>query len=210
MADRPIIFSAPMVRALLDGRKTQTRRLAWQERRLKRDLDKHADDMRDGCHVKVHPSPWQKVDVGDRLYVREAFTIHEKEITRPDGRFFDRVPTPMYAADFAGFNKPDRDWNWKPAIHMPRRLSRLTLVVAAARMEWVQDISAKDCIAEGVEIEGMDQNRETGEMEPASDYWLPFSDLWCALHGPGAWDDNAEVVPITFTVHPRNIDAERS
>src|SRR5579872_7240504 len=121
MTDRPIIFSAPMVRALRGGRKTMTRRLAT--------------------------SPLAKARAGDRLWVRESFTLYDREEPIEGGKFFRRVPTPMYAADYEGFNKPDRDWSWSPSIHMPRWASRLTLIVTAVKVERLQEISEEDARA---------------------------------------------------------------
>ena len=156
MTDRPIIFSGPMVRALLDGHKTMTRRLAWRECR---------PGERGG--VREHlPSPLQRVRPGDRLWVREA-----------------------------------------PAIHMPRWASRLTLVVTAMRIERLQEITAQDCIAEGCEISGMMADPETGDPIPRDDFWRPFSDLWCSLHGKDSWDANPECIVLSFSVHKANIDA---
>lgn len=120
MTDRPIIFSGPMVKALLDGRKTQTRRLAT--------------------------SPLARCTAGDRLYVREAHAFVGSNdpgllVTRADypacvPRRFENVP-------------PETEVSWRPSIHMPRWASRLTLIVDCVRVQSLQDISRTDAIAEG-------------------------------------------------------------
>lgn len=150
MAERPIIFSAPMIRAILSGSKTMTRRLVT--------------------------SPLAKCQPGDLLWVREAFTIIEaRHVAKPGGGYEWREDEPMYAADYAGLNKPDRDWNWSPSIHMPRWASRITLRVTAVKIEQLQEISEEDALSEGVEPYAMTARGA-------------FFALWNSLHGPGAWE----------------------
>ena len=188
MADRPILFSAPMINALLDGRKSQTRRLAWREAKIPTHL--HDDPSEPTVPT---PTIWQKVGPGDRLWCRETHTTFEKEVVRPDGKYFDRVPTVMYAADYEGFEKPDRDWDWEPSIHMPRWASRITLIVTATKQERLQWVGHGEVIAEG-----------TSNVVD-SPLWFPR--VWDGIYGPGAWDENPDIVAITFTVHKSNIDA---
>jgi hypothetical protein len=198
MTDRPIIFSAPMVRALLDGRKTQTRRLAW--------LNKGDPDPQ----VTPHPTVWQLVQPGDRLWVREAGNW-----CRVDGVRYAASGMPNW-----NFHQP-----WKSPIHMPRWASRLTLHVEATRVERLQEISEEDARAEGLALLSKDQGRvrKWGIADrdglPGNDsggwpwtMWCvghqpAFSRLWNLLHGPGAWEANPEVVAITFRVERRNIGA---
>jgi hypothetical protein len=124
--DRPIIFSAPMVRALLDGRKTQTRRLL--------------------------SSPLGRVRPGDRLWVRESYW-HAPSGLGFDTNHING--TLVYSADGLGPDAEDRaraaGIRQRPSIHMPRWASRLTLRVTAARRERLQDICEADAIAEGVD-----------------------------------------------------------
>ena len=181
MTDRPILFSGPMVRALLEGRKTQTRRLAWRSYRTQKLQPLSAYAMR--------ASPWQSVEPSDRLWVREVFGLVELPS-------WDQ-PYPIYRA-----SNPD-GWDevgnpvsrWRPSIHMPRWASRLTLIVTDVRLQRLQEISGLDALAEGI-------TREEG-VAP----WRSFRRLWISLHGKGSWDDNPEVVALTFTVHQENIDA---
>lgn len=182
MKDRPIIFSAPMARALLEGRKTQTRRLA--------------------------SSPLAKVRPGDRLWVREAWHPHDgwnllvQEGLRPGPK------VAVYRAD-----RPTAVSKWRPSIHMPRWASRLTLTVSDTRRQRLQDISAQDCIAEGIDprphLCGCEVCALTSQLCPAtaSSIVLAFAELWRSLHGAESWDANPEVVALTFTVELRNIDS---
>jgi hypothetical protein len=178
MIDRPILFSAPMVKALLDGRKTQTRRLAWR-----------------GSYMPPKPSPWQKVKPGDRLWVRE--THYVESAGYKDGRG-KRI---LYRA-----TEPDAPTSWTPAIHMYRFASRLTLEVVGSWVEPLQDISDLAAIGEGVTGSGRDWRVE--DLAQGTDPRSAFSALWWALHGIGSWQANPDVVVIGFKVHHRNIDQE--
>lgn len=208
MVDRPIIFSAPMIRALLDGRKTMTRRLAWK---LRACTDEHGED----AHRMV-PSPWQRVTPGDRLWVREAHRY-------ATGQVGDRAAVVRYAADndclAVTMLEPEatgpRGFNGRlrPSIHMPRWASRLTLHVEAVRIERLQDISVDDAIAEGIAgnpvQEGTWLSYPSGSSAAGwADPRESFRSLWTHLHGPGAWDRNPEAVALTFRVEKRNIDAQ--
>lgn len=200
MSDLPIIFSAPMIRALFDGRKSMTRRLAF--RFSKDGLSKYA-------------TRWQAVKPGDRLWVRESLSAAQ-------GWFLgikQNIMQVHYAADDEecldphGFNLV---WTWKsktlPSIHMPRIASRLTLVVTATKIERVQEISNADCIAEGAEVDmigplGQPMVRIDGKSYHHQTVTLWFHRLWEELHGPDSWDANPECVCLSFTVHKTNIDA---
>lgn len=189
--DRPIIFSTPMVQALLREAeepgtgKTMTRRLAWR-----------FSDVNDN-HTKTATS-WQKAKPGDRLWVRENWKPHSiyvaiKPRDIPNSRIF-------FAADDGSFpsNTP-----WRPSIHMPRWASRLTLVITATKVERLQEISEADARAEGVEpaVAGADETRQI------KTYRTGFVRIWRKLHGEESWLENPEVVALTFTVHKTNIDA---
>lgn len=186
MADRPIIFSAPMVRALLYGRKTQTRRV------LKPPYGT-LEYRRDGTWRPI----CTKFFPGDRLWVREAWTLGKDagDIGRwhPDDRVFYR------ASDDDETTFPPR---WRSPIHMPRWASRLTLTATDVRVHRLQEISEEDAQAEGISSE-WDNFELYGQSEP---YRYGFSALWNSIHGPGAWDANPWVAAITFTVRKGNID----
>ena len=222
MTDRPIILAPWEVRALLDGRKTQTRRMAWRKRFL--DLASKTDDARaigwqvepyepteyGGRYLGDHrswfakPTIWQSAKPGDRLWVRETW-IQGWEADGEDVHYCDEDGNDLaarlwYRAD----NDLDMWVNhhgqctdripWKPSIHMFRWASRLTLIVTGWRIERVRDINGLDALAEGV-------TREAGVAT-----WRLFRRLWISLYGPDAWDRNDEVVALTFEVVARNID----
>ena len=199
MTARPIIFSGPMVQALLAGRKTQTRRVAWgKERRLVKDAEHYdvlgwswREDAGDGLYYGAPPSLWQRVQPGDRLWVRETHYVWVAHQAPAGGSVI------LYRAD-----TPYAPTAWTPSIHMPRWASRLTLVVTATRIERLQEITKADVAAEGI------TEREGKSLAGVVAGWHePFADLWDSLHGDGSWDANPAVVVVTFTVHQSNADA---
>jgi len=149
------MFTPTMVRALIEGWKTQTRRRAV------------------GRSGK--PTMWTKAAVGVRLWVREAHRIE-------DGRVTFRTE---------GDASPGR---WRPGLHMPRWASRMTLVVTAVRREYVSEISDSDAAAEGMAARG------SGPMKDL------FRQQWIDMHGETAWDDNLDVIALSFNVVDANID----
>ncbi|MGP3095394.1 hypothetical protein ACTVPL_02880 [Serratia marcescens] len=201
MKERPVIFNGEMVRAILDGRKTQTRRVMkvqpessktragdfwFSSKKLESMV--HVSDFMPGnspiadCHLffQEHCCPFGQV--GDRLWVREAyqgplFNFDQMETYLEDTSKFERPEFCEYRAD--GGKTPeyyDADDNlrygWKPSIHMPRWASRITLEITAVRVERLNDISESDAKAEGVRA--IENNFGNG---PAyCDYLLPNLD----------------------------------
>ena len=187
MTDKPIIFSAPMVRALLDGRKTQTRRVL-------KPLPRRTIffDPKTAVLDQFQEPPYA---TGDRLWVREAFSYELLDVDR------NGFMPPWYWADgnpeSGDFTRP------KPSIHMPRWASRLTLLVTDVRVQRLREISEDDARAEGV-CSTLTRFPDGGSIgHPAS--WH-FEQLWGQIHGPGAWDSNPWVCAITFDVQRGNID----
>lgn len=213
MTDRPIIFSAPMVCALLDGRKTMTRRPLYAKRKARngvvpasasflQDHPPPRGKLIDGFPDDIAPDEywtltgWHAVKLGDRLWVRESYAPRYFD----GGKHAYRADWTEVAADLV---KPPK---WTPAIHIPRAASRLTLVVTAVKIEPVQSISEKDCLAEGVKGELLDE--DTGEVLSFGPVALMnFGRLWCDLNGEESWLANPDVVALTFAVHKTNIDA---
>ena len=185
MADRPIIFSAPMVSALLDGRKTQTRRI------YRVPPGSYVEQgriwaMTDGCPHGDAALPYAP---GDRLWVREAFT----EVPMIGPRYYATNDIP------ASFKKVS-------PIHMPRWASRLTLIVTDVRVQRLQEISDDDARAEGVLPDGFEGYRgHEGTIGYPTAIWA-FRHIWNSIHGPDAWDANPWVAAISFTAHRCNID----
>lgn len=223
LQDRPIIFSAPMVRALLDGRKTMTRRMAWVLRtsQFGKEGSMPTKDLR--------PSQWQGVKPGDRLWVREAWRswrwndgVKPREFVAQWGKNDPRRYV-GYVAD-GDIRRPhaggeiEMDGKVRVAIHLPRWASRLTLVVSAVRVERLQAITDADAIAEGLWSRPADFDPrillwhwepEGGRVVRAAGWAIPigaFCNLWERLHGRESWFANPDVVALTFAVHPRNID----
>lgn len=212
MTDRPIIFRAPMVRALLDGRKTQTRRLAWREM-TERELAARPNMPRE-CEPTLE-TPWCRVKPGDRLWLRETHSFLRQA---------DQSCTAIYRADFLG-GDPEAIDDWRPSIHMPRWASRLTLVVTEVRRQRLQEISEQDIVAEGLRKLSKDDGQTWKFGLPDRDglpgrdddgwpwsHWsadpcYAFAQLWDSINGEDAWAGNPEVVALTFTVHHCNIDA---
>lgn len=238
MSDKPIIFSAPMIRALLDGRKTQTRRVLkglWQNAleghdRVKTwfaptDVPKHGIPNQwaeSGIWAEKHGprgynrflgfSPYRP---GDRLWVREAWSgEHEFRNTPPAQResyAWEGQPHFRETAWYWADGSPEHgDWEKpRPSIHMPRWASRLTLTVTGVRVQRVQDISEADVYAEGA-MQRPAGPRLGSDVTARDNARLAFRSLWNSIHGPGAWDANPWVCALSFTVHQQNIDAVES
>jgi hypothetical protein len=185
MTDRPIIFSAPMVRALIDGRKTQTRRLMPHQDALKLAYAPIALGRRIFNYAGEEEISRAPYTPGDRLWVREAWRArHDLNGTAPrDILPFQHRPI-WFEADRDGpeYGKRTDFGRLRSGIHMPRWASRLTLTVTDVRVQRLQDISNDDAVAEGCTSYG------------------DFCGLWENLHGgPDAWDANPWVVALTFT-----------
>ena len=220
MADRPIIFSAPIVRALLDGRKTQTRRvLKPQPPPSARYAGVRFATGLPDCWFFNPPFAVREVyAVGDRLWVREAwctnFLISGGSERTPAGCHYRADGKHVIVDDGDGYavlNKNGTEKSpWRPSIHMPRWASRLTLTVTDVRVQRLQEISEEDAWAEGLEWAaptwGVKGLAESWNGDPR----LAFAALWNSLHGPAAWDANPWVAAITFTVERRNIDAREA
>ena len=133
-------------------------------------------------------------EVGDRLWVRETWArvpLAGAPETIDNPIWLPREGCPL---DYGG--------PWKPAIHMSRRDSRLTLIVTDVRIERLQQISEADARAEGVTPIAAEEAPDSDERSAVR----AFQQLWDQINGPGAWDANPWVVTVSFTVHQRNID----
>ena len=204
MKERPIIFSAPMVRAILEGRKTQTRRVVKPQPNRGSELTRMQDGYADGFIRAVfaqddEPNAYGIKcpfgQPGDRLWVRETWCV---------GNPFDNIsPSNLpglndgtrWAVDYAA--NPKRVWHqdyqgkWRPSIHMPRWASRITLEITAVRVERLQGISEEDAVKEGVVP--FAASRHT----PAN-FRDGFTVLWQSIYGPGSWDANPFVWVLEF------------
>ena len=173
MKERPILFSAPMVRALLAGTKTQTRRIVKA-----RDLEWM--DVHQGLREPDNAERCPYGQPGDRLWVRETFGHFERnENFAPGCEVFYRADGESLAVE-----------RWRPSIHMPRWASRITLEVTGVRVERLQDISEADATAEGVSAIPDEMRRAT----PRCD----FQALWQSINGPDSWAANPWVWIVEF------------
>lgn len=200
MTIRPIIFSAPMVRALLEGQKTQTRRI------LKPKRGSTVHDLVLGAPHKSGIGQWMHLPLerlhhpyapGDLLYVREAGYFAPNRVA------YAATNEALVAGErVEGFGR------LRPSIHMPRWASRLTLAVTGVKVERLQDIRSSDAMAEGVatvpDVWAIGVANMDSKCLPER---TAFRVLWNRLHGPNAWDQNPWVVAVSFTVHKCNVDA---
>lgn len=214
MRERGMIFNSEMVLAILDGRKTQTRRpLKWKQTRFT-EIGEHEDgskwpwseDAEHACDF-WHPCPFG--DVGDRIWVRETWqAIHDSvdEFGHVEERTYapsipkekDRYWHAVYAEHFGVENREDRGFPWRPAIHMPRWASRITLEIADVRVEQVQSISQADAIAEGAprshpSIDAVSQDHGFPDFSRS---W--FGQTWQSIYGAESWQTNPWVWVIEF------------
>lgn len=210
MTEKPILFSGPMVRAILDGRKTQTRRVI---KLPTKNIYEHpkmggwAPTTIGGNDGSFHIVKGEKVatqeqvciwhqtcgvciavpfQVGTELWVREAWTpLGElSECTGPDDILYRATATEAGKAIT----------NWRPSIHMPRWASRITLRVTAVKVERLQSISEEDALAEGVGM--IDPHDPPGLLRDT--YAEMYRDLWNSINGPGSWDANPWVAAYSF------------
>jgi hypothetical protein len=196
MTERGILFSGAMVRALLDGSKTQTRRAVkmppswdcivyadWGNGWWPYRSDDGESPNYDNNEIPLRCPYGQP---GDRLWVRETWAPH------PD--FPESVHRGVYRAD------PECKYDvprWRPSIHMPRWASRILLEIVSVRVERLQDIGNVDSHAEGVTIEDRHMGGYcAGEFLPPS--VRAYRELWEQINGAGSWAANPWVWVVEF------------
>ena len=225
MTIRPILFSGPMVRALLDGRKTQTRRIlklrsGLEEKKFTGELVNYYGDHRLGMTFEgttlVQPVGFAP---GDMLYVRESWAarldedhIKASKLARSNAFFW--ADGPGYCCNTGCAGAAGRV---RAAMHLPRRMSRLTLEVTDVRVQRLHDISDADAKAEGIQekegfvvrdgkqVPGHGYFSDEENCLEGTPFWA-FRRLWESINGKGAWDENPYVAAITFKVHRCNVD----
>ena len=211
MKEHPILFSGPMVRAILEGRKFQTRRIVkpqpskhhWKilpgyRREIK------LMECSNGLHAKVVDSipvgtmqrrendldpVWIKCpygSVGNILWVRETWGYCDRNHV-------------IYRADDIEALAKERQWvswpRWTPSIHMPRWASRISLKITDIRIERLQEISKEDALAEGVTLDPNCKKKWAVDHDPR----MAFADLWDSINAKTfPWDKNPYVWCITF------------
>jgi len=183
MTDRPILFSAEMVRAILKGRKTQTRRVMKPQPSTVDDAGRWYRMKSGGESLMTSAYPCPYGAPGDTLWVRETWTQYPIELN----------PEPCDAWYKATSNGPPPPFKWRPSIHMPRWASRITLRITDIRVERLQDISEDDARAEGCDpVVHPDGAVDCGTRKTT------FASLWNKINGPGAWDENPWVWVLAF------------
>lgn len=191
---RPILFSAPMVRAILDGRKTQTRRVVKPQPVYKDGLGLDwfnrkgewigftGQAVSHGYSTDAYRCPYGQP--GDRLWVRETWAVRGLAWGMKPSQAA-KIASPAawrYAAD----DTTGWQHGWKPSIHMPRAASRITLEITGVRVERLQEIKTGDCWAEGIPA------------SPDVNPWHEYGDLWESINGPGSWNANPWVWVVEF------------
>lgn len=205
MRERGMIFNAEMVRALLDGRKTQTRRVLTPRQLGLIELAAIGGECYPLDSEQQHAnsqSYYRQLcpfgDVGDRLWVREAFRVHSKATD---------VATLVYRASerqswtqqtrrvpISECNKPVSPEAWTPSLHMPRWASRITLEITGVRVERLSSMTEEDARAEGC-MGGHDSI--PGYMYSATPH-EHFHHLWTSIYGEDSWQVNPWVWVVEF------------
>ena len=204
MRERPILFSAPMVRAILAGTKTQTRRVV-KERHIDAAPPVHfLQYLRENC-------PYGQP--GDRLWVRETWQgpLIDEELEEEFSQSPDYFKKPAFCAYRAtdtldAINADGEELGWRPSIHMPRWASRILLEITAIRVERLHEISEADAQAEGVErvVVGSgwrrycDPDSEEVGVPPCGDARRSFRSLWKYINGAESWSANPWVWVVEF------------
>ena len=198
MKDRPILMSAPMVRATLRDLdpKQQTRRVA-------KDV-KHPDFGNVYTPGSLASEPQSVIEracpygqPGDRLWVRETFAHIYRDNSKPEQRRDDDV---AYRADHPGLDEYAYG-SWKPSIHMPRWASRITLEITRVRLGRLNAITEADCVAEGIEKTAHDFWRLYGPHYGANATYSPrtsFRTLWESINGAESWAADPWVWVVEF------------
>jgi hypothetical protein len=211
MKERPILFSGPMVQAIIEGRKTQTRRAVKPQ----------PPEGAHPFHILVSSSPrdegkWRFTKSldhlsgtvlgpiacpygvpGDRLWVRETYCeFTEDSPDRMGAGFYYRADL-ANQSDSAAETMRLNGVKWRPSIFMPRRASRILLEITGVRVERLQDISEDDARAEGVTPDAF---------EMLHDNWggVLYRRLWEQINGAGSWDAN----PLVWVVSFRRVEAK--
>lgn len=227
MKERPVIFNGEMIRALLDGRKTQTRRVIANVGADNCIPLQKQTKTKDGIYTHVMDAPMYGLcpfgQVGDRLWVRETWGVVSHDFDESE-QIIDWVPDrpataihempfgngyysghAIYAAD-GEFTWGDDDGHgerscWKPSIHMPHAACRILLEITAVRVERLNNISEEDARAEGISDGGClncGEPEPCGCANPQPDATDAFAYLWQSIYGVENWLTNPWVWVIEF------------
>ncbi len=223
MKQHPILFSTPMVSALLSGQKTMTRRTRGLEK-----VNKNPDgyDFQSLIHEfrgrfifmpsdKIFPNANEIIEVkcpygkpGDQLWVRESFCYvmrdHAHDLLEGRKENNQYVFKTDFNEDWMKYAKEKYGYKWKPSIHMPRIASRILLEITDVRVERLQSITKQDSIAEGIEILDGHSNYKNYLCGNGLDYSyvkearISFQSLWEKINGTDSWHKNPWVWVVSF------------
>lgn len=224
MKERPILFSGAMVRALLNGTKTQTRRALkgvppmpeadchpnHQWKHVVPYLDSYCNgpiDVRNPKRMSENWCWWQVDDrqclptfkvpyvPGDLLWVRETWHPYGDDGKESLSLATSTCTGPEHILFRASASEAEcAIHRWRPAIFMPKWASRISLLVKNIRVERLQDITCADAIAEGIRPSANSQTIDCDTPDPRQD----FARLWEGINGSGSWDANPWVAVIEF------------
>ncbi|ECD9611544.1 hypothetical protein FNZ18_19580 [Salmonella enterica subsp. salamae] len=198
MKERGMIFNGEMVRAILDGRKTQTRRpIKWKQTRFTEVAERDdgslwpwAEDCERGGDIWF-ACPFG--EVGDRIWVRETFGWQiRRDPLGGTGEFRVYRATTPDAVRYQTASGEAAPMKWIPSIHMPRWASRITLEITDVRVERLNAISEEDAQAEGV------QSACYEITPPEAAYRVGFGEVWRGIYGEESWVSNLWVWVIEF------------
>lgn len=195
---RPILFSTPMVKAILDGRKTQTRRIV-KDKNLQENKNEYKEEEFLLATIK------SKINKDDILWARETFAFAPLDLESK--KHYPELSDYIYKATFNSTTI-----KWKPSIFMPKSACRIFLKVTNVRVERLQNISEQDAIAEGITeyAYGYWRNYESsfsgGRPKTGVDYRKPiesFRSLWQSINGKESWKGNPWVWVYDFELIER-------
>lgn len=208
---KPILFSTEMVQAILEGRKTQTRRILKPQPKegynpkIYRGYDCQLHLQSRKSAIELEPHRWKVIQRGDILWVRETWqTTWNENKNRWDT---------IYKADGGYWIDDDGIMKWKPSIYMPKKRARIFLEVTNVKVERLQDISEEDAISEGIEIihyaepivpiyKRYDLDEKKGTTNPK----YSFQTIWQKINGKESWQSNPFVWVYEFKQvhHPKD------
>ncbi|WP_273767355.1 hypothetical protein [Aeromonas hydrophila] len=223
MKERPIIFNGAMVRAILSGQKTQTRRAMkrqpperWSPVTLSSEPDLHARTYTQGVvdrdgYLQAGPEVFGVADEewgavspfgqpGDRLWVRETFGSKIRSVGGTHHEYYAYRASEPGAVKCYDCNGNELPIRWTPSIHMPRKAARILLEINDVRVERLNDISERDALAEGVQPEPCDHARQScADIGCCGDTARgEFGFLWQSIYGQESWEANPWVWVVEF------------
>lgn len=202
MKERPILFSAPMVRALLDGSKTQTRRVMRHQVCAPGIVQMAGPGYCEivneyGAHIPGWTCTYGQP--GDGLYVRETWAHDARSLEECRAAHEDAMGGGTYGPYYRATESAPETLQWRPSIHMPRWASRILLEIVSVRVERLNDCSGDDAKAEGVTLpKTMSALDMDAQGRPNSAYQHCYKLLWESINGAGSWDANPWVWVIEF------------